>query len=286
MTYSAGIHFTGHVRVPPIKTQGIKTKLIQFIADNISWNGSGKWIEPFLGSGVVAFNMMPERALMSDSNIHIINLYKSIQDKDVTSKSIRLFLEHEGKFMKEDGGKHYYTIRDRFNETHDPLDFLFLNRSCFNGLMRFNSKGKYNVPFCKKPERFAKSYVTKIVNQVAWLESILKDRDWTFECNDWKKVVTKSKKNDFLYLDPPYYGRNANYYDVWNDTDLRDLAKFLKQTKCKFALSLWLENKYRKNEDIETYFSEFEMKTREHFYHVGSTESLRNSMMEALIMRM
>ena len=102
---------------------------------------------------------------------------------------------------------------------------------------------------------------------------------------DWRESVKKAEKNDFLYLDPPYYGRNTNYYDVWSEVDLYDLAGFLKQTKCKFALSLWLENKYRKNDDIEKYFSEFKIKTYEHFYHLGSTESLRNSMTEALIMR-
>lgn len=286
LTRRNGISFTGHVRVPPIKTQGIKTKLVSFIADNILWNGSGKYIEPFLGSGVVVFNMMPERVLASDINKHIINLYSSIQSGDITSKSVRSFLESEGECMKEDDGKHYYTVRDRFNEEYDPLDFLFLNRSCFNGLMRFNSKGKYNVPFCKKPGRFAKSYVTKIVNQVAWIESIMKDREWKFVCKDWRNVVSEAKRNDFIYLDPPYYGRNANYYDVWNAMDLHDLAEFLKKTKCKFAMSLWLENKYRKNDDVEKYFSEFKMKTYEHFYHVGSTESLRNSMTEVLIMRM
>jgi DNA adenine methylase len=64
------------ISVPPIKCQGIKTKLIPFIAENIEWNGKGKWIEPFLGSGVVLFNIQPDIALISDTNKHIIELYK------------------------------------------------------------------------------------------------------------------------------------------------------------------------------------------------------------------
>ena len=274
------------VKIPPIKTQGIKTKLVRFIADNIKWNGNGKWIEPFFGSGVVLFNISPKKALATESNIHIVNLYKSIQSNEITAQIVRSFLEQEGKKLEKNGESYYYDVRDRFNECHNSLDFLFLNRACFNGLMRFNSKGRYNVPFCRKPERFSKSYITKITNQVAWLGSLLKDKkNWRFEAMDWRESVKKVEKDDFLYLDPPYYGRNTNYYDVWSEVDLHDLAGFLKQTKCKFALSLWLENKYRKNDDIERYFSEFKIKTHEHFYHVGSTESLRNSMTEALIMR-
>ena len=272
-------------KVPPIKTQGIKTKLVHFISDNIQWNGKGKWIEPFLGSGVVMFNISPKKALATESNIHIINLYQAIQNNDITAKNVREFLEYHGKKLEHNGESYYYKVRERFNEHSNPLDFLFLNRACFNGLMRFNSKGKFNVPFCRKPTRFSKSYVTKITNQVMWLSSLLDSKPgWEFEVMDWRESVKKARKNDFIYLDPPYYGRNTNYYDVWDEMDLHDLAEFLKQTKCNFALSLWLENKYRKNDDIEKYFSDFRIETKEHFYHVGSTESLRNSMTEALIM--
>jgi DNA adenine methylase len=62
------------VKIPPIKCQGIKTKLVDFIRDNIVWNKQGNWIEPFLGSGVVAFNIGPEKAVLSDTNKHIIQL--------------------------------------------------------------------------------------------------------------------------------------------------------------------------------------------------------------------
>src|SRR5205814_766906 len=69
------------VGVPPVKCQGIKTKLVPFILENIRWSESetGRWIEPFLGSGVVAFNFAPQKALLADTNSHIIKLYQSIQ---------------------------------------------------------------------------------------------------------------------------------------------------------------------------------------------------------------
>lgn len=273
------------VKVPPIKTQGIKTKLVGFISSSIKWPGNGKWIEPFLGSGVVMFNINPKKALGAELNVHIVRLYKSIQKGTVNRKNVKKFLEVEGARLEKDGDSYYYEVRDRFNDSHEPLDFLFLNRSCFNGLMRFNSKGRFNVPFCRKPQRFSKAYITKISNQVAWAESIISGcSDWKFEAADWRESVECAKRGDFLYLDPPYYGRHANYYDVWDKQDMDELADKLHGIKCGFALSLWYENRYRKNEDIKKYFTGFKIRKYEHFYHIGSTESLRNSMTEVLIM--
>src|SRR5579871_6588861 len=100
-----------HVGVPPIKCQGIKTKLVPFIFRSIQWNGDGAhWIEPFLGSGVVALNLMPERALLADTNRHIIGLYQSIQRGEMTPATVREFLECEGKRLKASGADYYYEV--------------------------------------------------------------------------------------------------------------------------------------------------------------------------------
>ena len=273
------------VKIPPIKIQGIKSKLVPFILSNIKWNDTKNWIEPFLGSGVVMFNALPRNAIASELNPHIIKIYKDIQRGKIKHADVRNFLEIEGAKLLKNGDSYYYEVRDRFNSKNNSLDFLFLNRSCFNGLMRFNSKSKFNVPFCKKPNRFSKSYITKITNQVYWVQRILKERNWIFQTMDWKESLENVKTNDFLYLDPPYYGRNTNYYDVWDQQDIHELADFLNSTKAKFALSLWYKNKYRTNKDIKKYFSEFTIKKYKHFYHLGSTENLRNSMTEVLIMK-
>lgn len=74
--------------------------------------------------------------------------------------------------LSEMDERHYYYVRDRFNEDHNILDFLFLNRSCFNGMIRFNKNYRFNVPYGHKPQRFSKAYVTKIVNQVKHLENL------------------------------------------------------------------------------------------------------------------
>ena len=156
------------VFVPPIKIQGIKTKLIPLIAEYIYIKKNTTWIEPFMGSGVVGFNLAPHNAIFADVNPYVIQFYKAIQKKDVTPSIARHFLETEGEKLKEGDADYYYEVRNRFNSKHEPLDFLFLNRSCFNGMIRFNKDGLFNVPYGHKPERFAKAYITKIVNQISF----------------------------------------------------------------------------------------------------------------------
>lgn len=274
-----------HIKAPPIKCQGIKTKLVSFISNSIIWNGEGKWIEPFLGSGVVLFNIMPDRALISDVNPHIINLYKDIQTGKITSSGVREFLEYEGAKLLEKGEDHYYEIRSRFNESGSSYDFLFLNRSCFNGMMRFNKKGGFNVPFCRKPDRFRKAYITKIVNQIQWITDVMANKDWEFVCSDWETTLKQAQPNDFVYLDPPYIGRHTDYFTNWDEEAAEKLAEVTRSLPCGFALSMWKENKYRTNDHLEKCWSGLEERNFTHFYHVGPSEKLRNEMQEALIIQ-
>lgn len=161
------------VIIPPIKCQGIKTKLVLLIRNSVSMPIEGTWIEPFCGSCVVVLNVQPAKALLTDTNIHIINLYQRIQDGSITSGKVKVFLEREAKKLSSGGEAYYYEVRSRFNETGDSLDFLFLNRSCFNGVMRFNRHSKFNVPFGHKPERFRQAYITKITNQVKAFNEVI-----------------------------------------------------------------------------------------------------------------
>lgn len=171
-----------HVGTPPLKCQGIKTKLVPFIFQHIKWSNEndGRWIEPFIGSGVVALNLAPQRAVLADSNPHVINLYRAIQRGEINSDVVREFLGEEGRKLSLRGADYYYAVRARFNISGSPFDFLFLNRSCFNGVLRFNKSGKFNVPFGHKPQRFSKAYITKIANQVNWTAKQMagKEIDW------------------------------------------------------------------------------------------------------------
>jgi DNA adenine methylase len=114
----------------------------------------------------------------------------------------------------------------------------------------------------------------------------MKDKDWVFQVSDWRKTMAQAQEGDFVYLDPPYIGRNTDYYNNWTETDAIELAQTAQNLPCGFALSMWLENKYRKNEHIETHWNGLEIRTFAHFYHVGASEDLRNEMQEALVLPM
>lgn len=271
------------VIVPPIKSQGIKTKLVPWIRDLAP---SGKrWVEPFLGTGVVAFNMRFEKALLCDTNPHIINFYQGIQNGKINGASVREYLETEGQNLAaaaDHGYAHFRYIRDRFNEQHDPLDFLFLSRAGFNGMMRFNKRGGWNIPFCKKPNRFSKMYISKIVNQVKLVGSIIKD-DWEFRCQPFTETLRSTQVGDVIYCDPPYYGRYVDYYNGWNEEDEAKLFSMLKEGSGVFILSTWHHNDYRENEMISKFWNQFNLVTKDHFYHSGAKEENRKSIVEALV---
>lgn len=270
--------------VPPIKSQGIKTKLVPWI-NALKPKVSGRWIEPFLGTGVVAFNSGFKRAVVNDSNPHIITLYKEIQEKRITPQVVRDYLEDEGEKLSaagDNGYDHYRLIRDRFNENPNSLDFIFLSRAGFNGMMRFNKQGKWNIPFCKKAQRFSKAYITKIVNQVEKASQVI-THEWELYSKQFSEIIPLAKEDDLIYCDPPYYGRYVDYYNGWTELDEELLFEQLRETKAKFILSTWHHNDYRKNEMIEKYWGNFNIITKDHFYHSGGKIENRRSVVEALV---
>ena len=271
------------VLVPPIKCQGIKTKMVPMILRCTERDPEGLWVEPFLGSGVVALNVKPERALLADTNPHIVRFYQAIRDGEVDGPRTRQFLEQEGKLLSEAGEHHYYLVRDRFNQAGDPLDFLFLNRSCFNGVIRFNKKGEFNVPFGHKPQRFAPAYITKIVNQVTRFSDAARSLDWRFECRDYESTIQAAGIGDFIYCDPPYIGRHVDYYHSWDERSEASLHAMLENTGARFMLSTWHSNEHRENHFLQTLWRDFNVFTQEHFYHVGARETNRKPMLEAIV---
>lgn len=274
---------TEKIIIPPIKCRGIKSKLVSWIKAIIPNNFSGLWIESFMGSGVVAFNIMPKKAILADNNPHLINFYQAIQKDKITANIAKTFLEEEGKLLEKSNGEYYYVVRERFNQEQNPLDFLFLNRACFNGMMRFNHKGYFNVPFCRKPQRFAKAYITKICNQIQVISNLLKLGDYEFICQDFRDTINMVNDEDLIYCDPPYIDRYNDYYNSWEEKEEYQLSQLLKSIKAKFILSTWHSNHYRTNNYINLIWSDYYCLTREHFYHVGGKEINRNPILEALI---
>lgn len=271
------------VLTPPFKTQGIKTKLIPLIKQYAQLDGDTVWIEPFMGSGVVGLNVAKKNAIFADLNPHVINFYNQLKARKITSETVASYLYEQGKMLEEKDGEHYYYVRDRFNNEHNPLDFLFLNRSCFNGMVRFNKKNGFNVPYGHKPQRFAKAYVTRIVNQVRNFEAKLYSNNWEFVCQNFEKTIALADSNSFIYCDPPYIGRHVDYFDSWDEVHEVKLHECLLAAKTKFMLSTWDNNQYRKNEYLDTLWKDCYKQTQEHFYFVGAKEENRNPMIEALL---
>jgi DNA adenine methylase len=220
---------------------------------------------------------------VADTNHHLIRFYTDLQNGLITESTVREHLSKAGEQLSAKGQSVYYDVRERFNAGHNPLDFLFLNRACFNGIVRFNRKGEFNVPFCRKPNRFAPAYVTKICNQVRNVRQLMQQSDWIFRTLNWQTTLNNASEGDFVYCDPPYIARHADYYGRWSDDEAVQLAQRVKDLPCGYAVSMWLENRFRRNSHVETDWGECTVRSYAHFYHVGSTERLRNEMFEALI---
>ena len=185
-----------------IKWAGGKTQLIeQFIP--LFPKKIERYFEPFLGSGAIFFYIIqkfkPKEILLSDVNEELINAYLIIKD-DVESLIIEL--KQHKEYYITDGKKYYLVIRSTNPKDLPPLEraarFIFLNKTCFNGLYRVNSKGKFNVPMgsYKNPDIMQE----KKLRKVSKLLQNVKLKVMSFE-----KILNLTKKDDFIYFDPPYY---------------------------------------------------------------------------------
>lgn len=281
----------GKVIVPPIKSQGIKTKLVPWINDLILQSGidleNATWIEPFFGTGVVGLNApIKGNHIVGDSNPHLINLYNGIKDGNITQFNMRAYLEHESKMLEtadKNGYAYYREVKNRFNREHSPFDFIFLSRAGFNGMMRFNKRGEWNIPFCKKPNRFAPAYVSKICNQIASAEKIIHKGNWQFLNQNFLDTINMAQEGDIIYCDPPYFGRYVDYYNGWTEEDEEALYNALVNTPAHFILSTWHHNEFRENDMMDRFWNHFNVMTQEHFYHGGGHIENRHPMVEALV---
>ncbi len=279
------------VIVPPIKSQGIKTKLVPWINNIILQSGidleNANWIEPFFGTGVVGLNSPVKGShIVGDTNPHLMNLYNGIKDGTITEYNMRAYLERESKILEtaeEEGYAYYREVKNRFNREHSPFDFVFLSRAGFNGMMRFNKKGEWNIPFCQKPNRFAPAYISKICNQVAAAKRVIDLGDWEFLNQSFIDTINRAEAGDIIYCDPPYFGRYVDYYNGWKEEDEEALFTALINTSAYFILSTWHHNEFRENEMMNRYWKQFNVATQEHFYHGGGHIENRHPMVEALV---
>ena len=274
--------------IPPIKIQGKKTKIvpkIMEIADGILNDHPeiDTWVEPFLGSGVVAFNCPGKikKVIVNDINPHIIKFYKSVANGIITPDKIREVFDIHNQNLLKDGYDYYNQIKDRFNQSFDTMDFLFLTRTGFNGVMRFNNSGKWNVPFCKLNNRLSKNVIDDLASSVDELSRLIKSKDFTFYNQSFEEVIVTAPENSIFYCDPPYYGLQVQYFKGWRKEDEIRLNEMLKDKM--FIYSTWLEDGIRENMMINEYWGEYEIEGKKHKYNVAEKAEKRNQVTEGLI---
>jgi len=157
----------------------------------------GRYFEPFVGGGAVFFDLLPKQAFLSDLNKDLVITYNVI--KNNLHELIRSLKKH---IYDKD-----YFFKIRALETKNLTDveiasrFIYLNRTCFNGMYRVNSKGKFNVPF----GRYTNPVICDEDNLRKVSESL---KNVSIKYQDYKEVLNQAKSGDFIYFDPPYYPVN------------------------------------------------------------------------------
>ena len=165
-----------------------------------------RYVEPFLGSAAVFFHLQPASALLSDSNVDLINVYQEIQRN--WAKVQKALHRHHARHTS----KYYYIERSRSRRAAHELaaQFLYLNRTCWNGLYRVNLKGEFNVP------KGTKSSVILDTDNFEQVSRVLKNAD--LRASDFEPIINSTNENDFVFIDPPYVTRhNLNGFLKYNE---------------------------------------------------------------------
>ncbi len=187
---------------PFVKWVGGKRQLVNEIHKRIPLNFN-RYYEPFIGGGAVFFSNGFNKAIISDVNQELINAYNVIKENvDNLIISLKKHLYNE---------EYFYELRKKDTSDLSNIErasrFIYLNKTCYNGLYRVNKKGKFNVPFGKyKSPLICDEENLKAVNYKLIKTKIL--------CTDFEKSVLTAKENDFVYFDPPYMPLSSTSYFV------------------------------------------------------------------------
>jgi len=220
---------------PAIKWSGSKRKQAEKIIARMP-KEIGTYYEPFCGGCSVLRRLLSsdvkvDRYVCSDTNSDLIDLWNAIKDcpRFLISKYEQMWFELNADQDLERKKQYFKMVRERFNATRQPQDFLFIMRTTTNGMPRYNDKGEFNNSF----------HVTRNGIRPSSLEWVIEDwnlilvrKKVEFICQDYREV--KPEKGDFLYLDPPYAGTKGMYH---GGIDLESFWEYLRGLKCGYALS-------------------------------------------------
>ena len=197
---------------PFVKWAGGKRQILsrinEYVQDSIEDNPDYTYIEPFLGGGAVFFSLHPKKAIINDLNEDLINAYRIIKSGNY-SKLIDKLKEFSDEYHNAPD-EFYYHIRewdrvDNWMEAHDDVDraarMIFLNRTCYNGLYRVNSKGQFNTPMgrYRNPLICDETNIKEIHEYLSNPENHIEIMNGSYE-----DAIKKAKDGDVIYIDPPY----------------------------------------------------------------------------------
>lgn len=226
------------MNIPPvIKWSGSKRsqadKIVERMPDKIK-----TYYEPFCGGASVFIklatsNKKVKNFVLSDLNADLINLWKEIKGspEKVYDEYHKTWSGMKSKKTWDQKSKYYYDVRERLNAEKSPFDFMFIMRTSFNGMSRYNRKGDFNAPFHPNRDGILPEKLKEII--YFW-SKVLNDNKVDFYCRSYEEIE-KTVGEDFIYLDPPYagivglyYGSLADYENLWN---------FLRKQKADWMLS-------------------------------------------------
>lgn len=269
---------------PFVKWAGGKTQLIDKIKIYMP-KQYNTYYEPFLGGGALFFHLMPEEAVVSDFNEELINSYRCFQDINDFSLMIEEILKHQKLHNEE----YYYQVRamDRqYNYRKLPryvqaARLIYLNKACFNGLYRVNSKGYFNVPFGKK--EVVNAYDQELFDNI---HEYLSNPKIKITQGDFEKTVESAKSGDFVYFDPPYDPfENQNNFTTYTENSFgkaeqKRLADVFKQLHSK-GVYVMLSN--HNTEFIRSLYSEFNINIIQARRNINSKGTSRGFVEEVII---
>lgn len=223
---------------PFLRWAGGKNRIVNFLEEHMPpnfSNGNG-YYEPFLGAGSLFFRLKPLNATLSDNNKDLIECYKAVQ------KNPELIVKHLQQYLLNNCKNYYYKMRDKYNNSNPSIAkaalFIYLNKTCFNGIWRVNKKGEFNVPYgYREPLLPSKDNLLNPSTALSKARIIHED---------YKKVVEYARKGDFIYFDPPYPPLNGTSYfthytkEGFNREDhseLASVAKMLNKEGCHIMIS-------------------------------------------------
>ena len=287
---------------PFLKWAGGKTQLISDIERTLPTEITKEkftYIEPFVGSGAVLFWMLNnfpklEKAVINDINEDLINTYKTIASKPKELISILEILQNEFHNLEgneENKKLYYYQKRELYNTRKEEQSgqaalFIFLNRTCFNGLYRVNSKNLYNVPMggYKKPTICDKENILAVSNALQKVEILN---------GDFEQTLDYANNNSLFYFDPPYKplsetsSFNSYAKDEFNDSEqirLRDFCNKLDVLNHTWILSNSdVKGKNENDNFFDDLYSDFNIQRVDARRSINANPEKRGKLTELLI---